>query len=230
MNPNHYLSVAVWYLFQNRPGWKEDAGVGKTLVSSAMIDRVAAHIGRRVFEVPVGFKWFVDALLEGSYAFACEESAGASFLRMDSTAWSTDKDGIIMDLLAAEIMARTGKDPGEIYHSLTEQFGNPFYKRIDQPVNPDQKSVLKKLRPEMISADTLAGEKIEAKINLAPANGEPIGGIKVVTQNGWFAARPSGTEDIYKIYTESFKSREHLLQIQQEAREIVSNAFKAAGV
>ncbi|MGO9313293.1 MAG: phosphoglucomutase (alpha-D-glucose-1,6-bisphosphate-dependent) [Syntrophobacteraceae bacterium] len=230
MNPNHYLSVAVWYLFQNRPGWKEGAGVGKTLVSSAMIDRVSAHIGRKVFEVPVGFKWFVDSLLEGSYAFACEESAGASFLRQDSTAWSTDKDGIIMDLLAAEIMAKTGKDPGEIYFSLTERFGNPLYERIDQPANTDQKSILKKLGPEMISADKLAGEKIEAKLSHAPANGEPIGGIKVVAQNGWFAARPSGTEDIYKIYTESFKSREHLLQIQQEATEIVGNAFKAAGV
>jgi phosphoglucomutase len=230
MNPNHYLSVAVWYLFQNRPGWKEGAGVGKTLVSSAMIDRVSAHMGRRVFEVPVGFKWFVDALLEGSYAFACEESAGASFLRQDSTAWSTDKDGIIMDLLAAEIMAKTGKDPGEIYLSLTERFGNPLYERIDQPANTDQKSILKKLGPEMISADKLAGEKIEAKLSHAPANGESIGGIKVVAQNGWFAARPSGTEDIYKIYTESFKSAEHLLQIQQEATEIVSNAFKAAGV
>jgi len=230
MNPNHYLSVAVWYLFQNRPGWKEGAGVGKTLVSSAMIDRVSAHMGRRVFEVPVGFKWFVDALLEGSYAFACEESAGASFLRQDSTAWSTDKDGIIMDLLAAEIMAKTGKDPGEIYFSLTERFGNPLYERIDQPANTDQKSILKKLGPEMISADKLAGEKIEAKLSHAPANGESIGGIKVVAQNGWFAARPSGTEDIYKIYTESFKSAEHLLQIQQEATEIVGNAFKAAGV
>ncbi|MGA2404329.1 MAG: phosphoglucomutase (alpha-D-glucose-1,6-bisphosphate-dependent) [Syntrophobacteraceae bacterium] len=230
MNPNHYLSVAVWYLFQNRPGWKDHAGVGKTLVSSAMIDRVSAYIGRRVFEVPVGFKWFVGALLEGSYAFAGEESAGASFLRLDSTAWSTDKDGFIMDLLAAEIMARTGKDPGEIYSSLTERFGNPFYERIDEPANAERKSILKKLAPEMISGDTLAGEKIDAKLSHAPANGAPIGGIKVVAQNGWFAARPSGTENIYKIYTESFKSREHLIRIQQEAREIVTNAFKAAGV
>ena len=230
MNPNHYLSVAVWYLFQNRPGWKDNAGVGKTLVSSAMIDRVSAYIGRKVFEVPVGFKWFVGALLEGSYAFAGEESAGASFLRLDSTAWSTDKDGFIMDLLAAEIMAKTGKDPGEIYSSLTERFGNPFYERIDEPANTERKSILKKLTPEMISGDTLAGEKIDAKLSHAPANGAPIGGIKVVTQNGWFAARPSGTEDIYKIYTESFKSREHLIRIQQEAKEIVTNAFKAAGV
>ena len=230
MNPNHYLSVAVWYLFQNRPGWGKNGGVGKTLVSSAMIDRVSAHIGRRLFEVPVGFKWFVGGLLEGSYAFACEESAGASFLRLDSTAWSTDKDGIIMDLLAAEIMAKTGKDPGQIYTSLTEQFGNPFYERIDEPANQERKAILKKLGPEMIVCDTLAREKIEAKLSHAPANGAPIGGIKVTTRNGWFAARPSGTENIYKIYTESFKSREHLLQIQQEAREIVNNAFKAAGV
>jgi phosphoglucomutase len=230
MNPNHYLSAAIWYLFQNRPGWKPDAGVGKTLVTSAMIDRVCAHIGRRVFEVPVGFKWFADALLDGSYAFAGEESAGATFLSMDATTWSTDKDGLIMDLLAAEILAKTGRDPSEIYHSLTERFGNPFYERIDEPANHARKSVLQELSPEMISADTLAGEKIEAKISHAPANGAPIGGIKVVARNGWFAARPSGTEDIYKIYTESFKSREHLLQIQQEAKEIVSNALKAAGV
>ncbi|SPF51357.1 phosphoglucomutase [Syntrophobacter sp. SbD1] len=229
MNPNHYLSVAAWYLFQNRPGWKENAGVGKTLVSSAMIDRVSASIGRRVFEVPVGFKWFVGGLLEGSYAFACEESAGASFLRQDATPWTTDKDGFIMDLLAAEIMAKTGKEPGELYTSLTNRFGNPLYERIDEPANAERKSILKKLVPEMISIDTLAGEKIEAKLSRAPANGAPIGGIKVVTQNGWFAARPSGTEDIYKIYTESFKDREHLLLIQQEAKEIVSGIFKKAG-
>ncbi|MGC9964052.1 MAG: phosphoglucomutase (alpha-D-glucose-1,6-bisphosphate-dependent) [Syntrophobacteraceae bacterium] len=230
MNPNHYLSAAVWYLFQNRPGWKREAGVGKTLVSSAMIDRVCAHIGRRVFEVPVGFKWFADALLDGSYAFAGEESAGATFLSRDAMPWSTDKDGLIMDLLAAEILAKTGKDPGEIYQSLTERFGNPFYERIDEPTNPEQKSVLKKLGPAMITATTLAGEKIQSRISHAPANGASIGGIKVVAQNGWFAARPSGTEDIYKIYSESFKSREHLLQIQQEAKEIVRNAFKTAGV
>ena len=230
MNPNHYLSVAVWYLFQNRPGWKQDAGVGKTLVSSAMIDRVCAHIGRKVFEVPVGFKWFADALLDGSYAFAGEESAGATFLSRDAVTWTTDKDGLIMDLLAAEIMAKTGKDPGEIYQSLTERFGNPFYERIDEPTNPARKSALQKLGPEAITATTLAGEKIESRISRAPANGAPIGGIKVVARNGWFAARPSGTEDIYKIYTESFKSREHLLLIQQEAKEIVLNAFKTAGI
>lgn len=230
MNPNHYLSVAVWYLFQNRPGWKESSGVGKTLVSSGMIDRVAASLGRRVFEVPVGFKWFVAGLLDGSYGFAGEESAGASFLRMDGAAWTTDKDGIILDLLAAEIVAKTGRDPGEIYSTLTARFGEPFYERIDAPANPDQKAVLKKLSPEMISAQSLAGEKILAGLSHAPGNGEPIGGIKVVAENGWFAARPSGTENIYKIYVESFKSREHLLRIQEEAQEMVSNAFKAAGV
>lgn len=230
MNPNHYLSVAVWYLFQNRPGWKESSGVGKTLVSSGMIDRVAGSLGRRVFEAPVGFKWFVAGLLDGSYGFAGEESAGASFLRMDGAAWTTDKDGIILDLLAAEIVAKTGRDPGEIYSMLTAQFGEPFYERIDAPANPDQKAVLRKLSPEMISAQSLAGEKILAGLSHAPGNGEPIGGIKVVAENGWFAARPSGTENIYKIYVESFKSREHLLRIQEEAQEMVSSAFKAAGV
>ncbi len=230
MNPNHYLSTAVWYLFQNRPGWKNDSGVGKTLVSSSMIDRVTQFLGRRVFEVPVGFKWFVGGLNEGLYGFAGEESAGASFLRLDGTSWATDKDGIILDLLAAEILAVTGKDPGEIYASLTEKFGSPLYERIDAPASSAEKSTLKKLSPQMISASTLAGEDIIAKLSHAPANGAPIGGIKVVTENGWFAARPSGTEDIYKIYTESFKGREHLLRIQEEAREIVSNAFAAAGV
>lgn len=230
MNPNHYLSAAVWYLFQNRPRWKNDSGVGKTLVSSSMIDRVTQFLGRRVFEVPVGFKWFVSGLNEGLYGFAGEESAGASFLRLDGTSWATDKDGIILDLLAAEMMAVTNKDPGEIYTSLTEKFGNPLYERIDAPASSAEKSTLKKLSPQMISASTLAGEDIIAKLSHAPANGAPIGGIKVVTENGWFAARPSGTEDIYKIYTESFKGREHLLRIQEEAREIVSTAFAAAGV
>jgi phosphoglucomutase len=229
MNPNHYLSAAVWYLFQNRPRWKKDAGVGKTLVSSAMIDRIARHLGRGLFEVPVGFKWFVEGLLDGSYGFGGEESAGASFLRMDGTAWSTDKDGIILDLLAAEITARTGRDPGETYSMITEKFGAPFYERIDAPANSAQKSVLKGLRPEMIGASTLAGEKILARLSHAPANGAAIGGIKVVAENGWFAARPSGTEDIYKIYTESFKGRDHLLRIQEEARAIVADAFRAAG-
>lgn len=230
MNPNHYLSAAVWYLFQNRPQWKADAGVGKTLVSSSMIDRVSKHLGRKVFEVPVGFKWFVDGLLDGTYGFAGEESAGASFLRMDGTAWSTDKDGIILDLLAAEIMAKTGKDPSEVYGSLTEKFGNPCYERMDAPASSGQKAVLKNLDPEKIQAATLAGEPVLARLSHAPANGAPIGGIKIVAENGWFAARPSGTEDIYKIYTESFKGRDHLARIQQEAQEIVGNTFKAAGV
>jgi len=228
MNPNHYLSAAVWYLFQNRPRWRKDAGIGKTLVSSAMIDRVARRLGRKLFEVPVGFKWFVEGLLKGTYGFGGEESAGASFLRMDGTAWSTDKDGIILDLLAAEITAKTEKDPSEIYSSLTMEFGSPCYERMDAPASPEQKSILKKLEPGLIKASTLAGEKILAKLSHAPGNGAAIGGIKVVAENGWFAARPSGTEDIYKIYTESFKSPGHLLTIQEEARAIVSEAFEAA--
>ncbi|MEM5786384.1 MAG: phosphoglucomutase (alpha-D-glucose-1,6-bisphosphate-dependent) [Syntrophobacteraceae bacterium] len=228
MNPNHYLSAAVWYLFQNRPQWSAKAGIGKTLVSSGMIDRISTHLGRKLYEVPVGFKWFVDGLLEGTYGFGGEESAGASFLRMNGSAWATDKDGIILDLLAAEITAKTGKDPGDIYSMLTEKFGQPFYERIDAPASPTQKAVLKNLGPEMIRAATLAGEKITAVLSTAPANGAAIGGIKVVTENGWFAARPSGTEDIYKIYTESFKSKDHLRMIQDEARSIVGDAFKAA--
>ncbi|MCE5336413.1 MAG: phosphoglucomutase, alpha-D-glucose phosphate-specific, partial [Desulfobacteraceae bacterium] len=228
MNPNHYLSAAVWYLFQNRPGWRADAGVGKTLVSSAMIDRVSEYLGRRVFEVPVGFKWFVGGLLEGLFGFAGEESAGASFLRLDGSPWSTDKDGIILDLLAAEIMAKTGNDPGLIYKDLTNRFGSPIYERLDAPATDEQKKVLKNITPEHITATTLAGEKILAKISHAPANGAPIGGIKITTENGWFAARPSGTEDIYKIYTESFKSPRHLELIQEEAQRIVGEAFGAA--
>ncbi len=228
MNPNHYLCAAVWYLFRNRPGWKAEAGVGKTLVSSAMLDRIADNLGRRLSEVPVGFKWFVSGLLDGTYGFGGEESAGASFLRKDGSAWSTDKDGIILDLLAAEITAKTGKDPGELYSELTEKFGNPFYERIDAPATHAQKEILKKLSPEMIRASTLAGEKIIAKLSHAPANGAPIGGIKVAAENGWFAARPSGTEEIYKIYTESFKGPDHLRKIQEEAREIVGEAFRQA--
>ena len=230
MNPNHYLSVAIWYLFQNRPNWRVDAAVGKTLVSSSMIDRVAASLGRRLAEVPVGFKYFVDGLLSGVYGFGGEESAGASFLRRDGTVWTTDKDGFIMDLLAAEIMARTGRDPGEHYRALTEQFGDPVYERTDAPVTPARKVVLKALSPELVRADTLAGEPILAKLTRAPANNEPIGGLKVVTENGWFAARPSGTEDIYKVYTESFKGQEHLRRIQAEAATIIDDAFDAAGV
>ena len=230
MNPNHFLAVAIWYLFQNRPAWRADAAVGKTLVSSSMIDRVAAHLGRRLAEVPVGFKWFVDGLLSGEYGFGGEESAGASFLRRDGTVWTTDKDGFVMDLLAAEIMARTGRDPGEQYRELAERFGDPVYERADTPVSAPRKAVLGKLTPELVSASSLAGEPIVAKLTRAPANDAPIGGLKVVTENGWFAARPSGTENIYKVYAESFKGRDHLRQIQAEAATIIDDAFAAAGV
>jgi phosphoglucomutase len=230
MNPNHYLSVAIWYLVQHRPGWGRDAAIGKTLVSSSMIDRVAAHLGRKLMEVPVGFKWFVDGLHNGSLLFGGEESAGASFLRTDGTVWSTDKDGMIMDLLAAEITARTGKDPGELYRKLTEQFGEPHYARIDAPASTKQKEVLGKLSPDRIAAATLAGDPITQKLTKAPGNDASIGGLKVMTANGWFAARPSGTEDVYKIYAESFVGKDHLVRIQDEARAIVSAAFKAAGV
>lgn len=230
MNPNHYLAAAVWYLFQHRPNWRQDAAIGKTLVSSSMIDRVAAHLGRKLSEVPVGFKWFVDGLLDGSYGFGGEESAGASFLRLDGTVWTTDKDGIILDLLAAEITAKTGEDPAEHYKSLEAQFGSPVYERMDAAANPAQKAALGNLSPEMVEASAMAGEPILAKLTHAPGNNAAIGGLKVVTENGWFAARPSGTEDIYKIYAESFKGPEHLQQIQQEAQTIVNAAFKAAGV
>ena len=230
MNPNHYLSVAIWYLFQNRNGWRTDAAIGKTLVSSSMIDRIAHNLKRKLSEVPVGFKWFVDGLIDGSYGFGGEESAGASFLRKDGTVWTTDKDGLIMDLLAAEITAKTGRDPGEQYASLVEMFGSPVYERIDAAATPEQKAVLKKLSPSQITASTLAGEKILSTLTEAPGNGSPIGGLKVVTENGWFAARPSGTEDIYKMYAESFKGKEHLAKIQEEAQEIINVAFSSAGV
>ncbi|QTA81625.1 Phosphoglucomutase [Desulfonema limicola] len=230
MNPNHYLAAAIFYLFQNRPGWNPDAVIGKTLVSSTMIDRVAKHLGKKVSEVPVGFKWFVQGLLDGSSGFGGEESAGASFLRKNGKVWTTDKDGIIMNLLAAEIIAVTGKDPGEHYKNLTKQFGSPVYKRLQAPATPGQKAVLKKLSPDQVTADTLAGEPILEKITHAPGNNASIGGLKVVTENGWFAARPSGTEDIYKIYTESFKGEEHLKQIQKQAVDIVDSAFKSSGV
>ena len=230
MNPNHYLSAAIWYLFQNRDGWSRDAAVGKTLVSTSMIDRVAAALGRKVSEVPVGFKWFVDGLINGSYGFGGEESAGASFLRKNGTVWTTDKDGIIMDLLACEITARTGKDPAELYKDLEGRFGRPLYIRIDAPATPPQKAVLKKLSPDMVTAQELAGEQITAKLTRAPGNNAEIGGLKVITQNGWFAARPSGTEDIYKIYAESFLGEEHLQKIQEEAVNIVSATLSAAGV
>jgi phosphoglucomutase len=225
MDPNHYLAVAIWYLFQHRPGWRADAAIGKTLVSSAMIDRVAQHLGRRLAEVPVGFKWFVDGLLDGSYGFGGEESAGASFLRKDGTVWTTDKDGIILDLLAAEITAITGRDPGEHYQALASQFGASFYDRIDAPADAAQRNALKNLSAEAVTATELAGDKIVAKLTHVPGNGAAIGGLKVVTADGWFAARPSGTENIYKIYAESFKSAEHLQQIQAEAQQIVNQAF-----
>lgn len=229
MNPNHYLAVAIWYLFQKRTGWRADAAVGKTLVSSGLIDRVSDHLKRSLIEVPVGFKWFVEGLSDGSLGFGGEESAGAAFLRKDGTVWTTDKDGIIMDLLAAEITASSGKDPGLHYNELAERFGTPEYERIDAPATAAQKLVLKNLSPPQVTATTLAGDPIIAKLTNAPGNNAPIGGLKVVTGNGWFAARPSGTEEIYKIYTESFKGPEHLLQIQEEARAIVDRALAAAG-
>ena len=229
MNPNHYLSAAIFYLFRNRPGWRKDAAVGKTLVSTAMIDRVAADLGRRLCEVPVGFKWFVDGLLDGSCGFGGEESAGASFLRRDGTVWTTDKDGIIMDLLACEITAKTGKDPAALYRDIEERFGRCFYERIDAPATPGQKAALKKLSPEMLTARELAGEPILATMTRAPGNNADIGGLKVVTANGWFAARPSGTENIYKIYAESFLGEGHLRRIEKEAVTIVNGAFAAAG-
>ena len=223
MNPNHYLCAAIWYLFQNRPGWAATAAVGKTLVSSSMIDRVAAHLGRKVVEVPVGFKWFVDGLISGAFGFAGEESAGASFIDRQGAVWTTDKDGIILDLLAAEMTAKLGQDPSEVYRALTKKFGDPVYERLDAPATGPQKARLKKLSPAEVPAAELAGEKIVAKLTKAPGNGGDIGGLKVVTENGWFAARPSGTEDVYKIYAESFRGVEHLRRIQDEARAIVSS-------
>jgi phosphoglucomutase len=229
LNPNHYLAVAISFLFQHRPGWPAGAAVGKTLVSSSMIDRVAANLKLKMVEVPVGFKWMVDGLVSGAFGFGGEESAGASFLRRDGMVWTTDKDGIIMGLLAAEILARTGRDPGEIYRELTEKFGAPVYERIDAPATPEQKAVLLKLSPADLHASEFAGEKIEATLTAAPGNGAPIGGLKVVTANGWFAARPSGTESVYKLYAESFLGEEHLRRIQKEARELIAQTFAAAG-
>ncbi len=230
LNPNHYLAVAINYLFQHRPGWPKDARIGKTLVSSSMIDRVARSLDRTLAEVPVGFKYFVDGLLDGSFGFGGEESAGASFLRRDGRPWTTDKDGIIMDLLGVEITAVTGKDPGVHYKELTEAFGSPVYTRVDAPANPAQKAILSRLSPEAIKDQNLAGEPILSKLTRAPFNDASIGGLKVVTQNGWFAARPSGTEDIYKIYAESFISSSHLERILQEAQTMVSAVFKSSGV
>jgi phosphoglucomutase len=226
LNPNHYLAVAISYLFAHRPGWRAAAAVGKTLVSSSMIDRVVNKLGRTLSEVPVGFKWFVEGLFTSQMCFGGEESAGASFLRDDGSVWSTDKDGIIMNLLAAEITAVTGRDPGEHYEQLTNEFGSPLYTRIDAPASPEQKAAFKNLTPEKVTDTTLAGDPITAKLTKAPGNGAAIGGLKVTTDSGWFAARPSGTENIYKIYAESFKDQAHLDGIVAEAQKIVSAALK----
>ncbi len=228
--PNHYLAVCVHYLYSNRPGWRKELAVGKTVVSSSMIDRVTAKLGRKLYEVPVGFKWFVDGLLDGTLGFAGEESAGASFLARDGSAWSTDKDGIIAALLSAEITARTGQDPGEIYEDLSREHGPSFYERIDAPANAEQRAALAKLSPKDITVTELAGERIQQVLTNAPGDGNPIGGIKVIAANGWFAARPSGTEDVYKIYAESFRSAEHLQRIQEEAQEIVATVLGAVGL
>lgn len=225
MNPNHYLAVAIQYLYTHRPDWRPDAAIGKTLVSSSIIDRVAESLGRRLWEVPVGFKWFVPGLVDGSVAFGGEESAGASFLRMDGTAWTTDKDGILLALLASEIIAVTGKTPSQLYRELTEQFGDPVYQRVDAAASKEQKAKLGKLDGDAITATELAGEPITAKLSRAPGNDAPIGGVKVVTENAWFAARPSGTEDVYKIYAESFLGQDHLRQVQSEAKQIVDAAI-----
>jgi phosphoglucomutase len=230
MDPNHYLSAAIFYLFQNRPGWGEDLAVGKTLVSSSMIDRVANHLGRKLVEVPVGFKWFVEGLLDGSggqpIGFGGEESAGASFRRLDGTTWTTDKDGIIMNLLAAEILATTGKDPDQVYGELEDMFGSPIYERMDAPASLEEKAALKNLSPEMVPAGDLAGEPVLTVLTRAPSNQAPLEGLKVMTANGWFAARPSGTENIYKIYAESFLGEDHLERLQQEAQDMVRAALQ----
>jgi phosphoglucomutase len=226
--PNHYLSVAIFYLFQHRPKWRKEAAIGKTVVSSQMIDRVTAKIGRKLYEVPVGFKWFVDGLLDGSLGFGGEESAGASFARLDGTVWTTDKDGIIPALLAAEITARMDRDPGEIYGELTHEFGEPVYDRVEAPATPEQKEILGKLSPEQVRSTDLAGEKVQAILTRAPGNGASIGGLKVAAESGWFAARPSGTENIYKIYAESFRGADHLRRILEEAQTIVSDALSAS--
>ena len=225
MNPNHYLAVSISYLFAHRPGWGSNAGIGKTLVSSSLIDRVATRLTRRLVEVPVGFKWLVSGLLDGSLGFGGEESAGASFLRQDGSVWTTDKDGIIMDLLAAEMMAKTGRDPGELYRDLTHDLGEPVYARIDAPATPEQKAILSKLSPIQVNATELAGDPIVGMMTTAPGNGEAIGGLKVVTEQGWFAARPSGTEDVYKLYAESFRGKDHLRQIQDEAQGLITKAL-----
>jgi phosphoglucomutase len=226
MKPNDYLAVAIDYLFTHRPGWKKDAAVGKTVVSSGMIDRVAERLKRRLVEVPVGFKWFVDGLLAGTFGFGGEESAGASFLRFDGTVWTTDKDGLILGLLAAEMIAVTKKDPAALYKDLTDTFGSPVYERTDTPATPEEKERIGKLAPEKIRDTQLAGEPIVAKLTKAPGNDGAIGGVKVATKNGWFAARPSGTENVYKFYAESFKGEEHLKRVQEEGRVMIEKALK----
>ena len=228
LNPNHYLAAAIEYLYRNRPKWRADAGVGKTMVSSSIIDRVVADLPRRLVEVPVGFKWFVDGLVDGSLGFGGEESAGASFLRRDGSVWTTDKDGLILALLSAEMMARTGKDPGELYRDITNRFGAPVYERIDAPASPEQKAILQSLSPDRVHATELAGDPIQQMLTQAPGNRAPLGGLKVITKTGWFAARPSGTENVYKIYAESFAGEAHLRRIQQEAQELISRAFAMA--
>ena len=227
MNPNHYLAVAIDYLFATRSGWRKDAAVGKTLVSSSIIDKVAESLGRRLWEVPVGFKWFVPGLIDGSVGFGGEESAGASFLRFDGSAWTTDKDGILLALLASEIRAVTGKSPSQLYRELTERFGDPVYQRVDAPASPEQKAALGKLDGDAIAATELAGEPITAKLSRAPGNDAPLGGVKVETATAWFAARPSGTENVYKIYAESFAGEENLREVQEEAKRIVGDALGA---
>jgi phosphoglucomutase len=225
--PNHYLSVAIFYLFEHRPKWRKDAAVGKTVVSSQMIDRVTAKLGRKLYEVPVGFKWFVDGLLDGSLGFGGEESAGASFVRLDGSVWTTDKDGIVPALLSAEITARMGRDPGEIYRELVREFGEPVYDRVEASATPEQKQMLAQLSPQQVQSAELAGEKIQSILTQAPGNGAPIGGLKVNCASGWFAARPSGTENIYKIYAESFRGTDHLRRILAQAQMIVDAAITA---
>jgi len=227
MNPNAYLAAAISYLFTHRPGWSDRAGVGKTIVSSSLIDRVAARLGRPLVEVPVGFKWFVDGLMGGTLGFGGEESAGATFLRRDGGVWTTDKDGIILGLLAAEMTAVLGKDPGEVYRELTRDLGEPVYERIDAPATPEQKAVLARLSPGQVPAASLAGDPITGLLTTAPGNGASIGGLKVITASGWFAARPSGTEDVYKLYAESFRDPAHLRRIQEEARQIIAAVLGA---
>jgi phosphoglucomutase len=226
MNPNHYLAAAIAYLFENRPQWRKESAVGKTIVSSAIIDRVANKLGRKLVETPVGFKWFVDGLIGGAFGFAGEESAGASFLRKDGSVWTTDKDGIILGLLAAEMTARTKSDPSQLFDQLTQELGVPYYERIDAPASQAQKNLLKALTGERLGIRELAGEPVRAVLTAAPGNGQPFGGIKVTSDSGWFAARPSGTEDVYKIYAESFRSQAHLREIQAEAQRAIGNAFR----